>query len=152
MDAIQHCLSVIPVPGLQLAFGIFKALYVGIQNVKTSKIRLEVLAACVAELLIAINKQFVEGKLAITSSEVPLEGLVRYTLDGLSAIAMLIGSDRLLEEICAYIEKQAKHSFVKAFVLADDRNLTIEGYHRRISACVYSLQVSQQYSPAARKL
>jgi hypothetical protein len=77
MDAIQNCLAIVPVPCLQAVFTIFKALYLGIQNAKASKTRLKVLAACVAELLTAINRQYAKGKLTVRGSAQSLEGLAK---------------------------------------------------------------------------
>jgi hypothetical protein len=77
MDAIGQCLAVVPVPGLQVAFNLFKALYNGVENSKASKERLKVLALCVAELLIAVNRQFVERKLLAERTSAAIGGLIK---------------------------------------------------------------------------
>jgi hypothetical protein len=51
----------------------------------------------------------------------------------------------LLDDISCFVHKQATHSFFKRFVVKDQTILTIDNYHRRITAAVSSFQAGLTY-------
>jgi hypothetical protein len=51
-------------------------------------------------------------------------------------------SGRLLREVAAFVMKARGDQFLKWWLKGRDRDLDIDGYHKRISACVDAFQVT----------
>jgi len=55
-------------------------------------------------------------------------------------------SHRLLEEISAFVHKQAAYGFIKLLIVKEDRLSAIQGYHRKVMSFVDAFQVCCQSS------
>ena len=55
MDAISICLDLTPIPFLKTAWSLFSTIWGVIQTYKESKVRLETLSYCIAQLICAID-------------------------------------------------------------------------------------------------
>jgi hypothetical protein len=89
MDAINHCLQLVPIPYLSSAFSLFTLIYSSIDQVQGSRKQLNVLAKCVSQLLITINANYKPGKGSLNTTTAA-------TLDDLSRHVLKVIIDRLL--------------------------------------------------------
>lgn len=75
---ISEVLNIIPVPGLQLAWTIFKSIWASVQQTLACQGQLQVLASCTATLLEALNKQYRTGQLNEESTFQQLQDLHKF--------------------------------------------------------------------------
>ncbi|KIM77033.1 hypothetical protein PILCRDRAFT_12389 [Piloderma croceum F 1598] len=125
MDVVHLCLSLTPVPGLGPAFSALRFIWSSIERANASKCQLEALAQSIAQLLKALDGEYRNGRLLQARTSTPLADL-----------------HKLLEEISAFVQKEASCGFLKLLFTKDQRIVRIESYYRRIGISIESFQAS----------
>ncbi|KIM77885.1 hypothetical protein PILCRDRAFT_824860 [Piloderma croceum F 1598] len=113
MDVVHLCLSLTPVPGLAPAFSALRFIWL-LRN-----------AQSIAQLLKALDGEYRSGRLLQARTSTSLADL-----------------HKLLEEISAFIQKEASCGFLKLLFTKDQRIVRIESYYRRIDISIESFQIS----------
>ena len=78
MDIIQHGLSLVPIPCLSHAFSAFRFLWTSIQQVRTTRMQLLVLASCISQFLCALDTECRANKQTMAIVAKSLQELCRY--------------------------------------------------------------------------
>jgi len=77
MDAIQQCLTLVPIPYLAPAFAIFNYIWTCIQQVQGNREQLRVLTRCISELLCVLDTEYRAGRLQEDQNVSALENLCK---------------------------------------------------------------------------
>jgi hypothetical protein len=144
MDIIQQCLSLAPVPCLGSAFSTLKFIWSSIQTAEASKRQLRALTESIAQLLQTLDSEYQAERLLKVQTSTPLANLHRFAMLTLSwALGFdRFPSHRLLDEISAFVQKEALCGFLKLLFTKDQRIARIEAFHRRIGDAATAFQAS----------
>lgn len=88
LDLVQHCLSVVPCPGLSASLAIFRLIWSSIQQVQASRTQLVVLANCISQLLSTLDTEYREERLVEGNTSAALDGLTKYVLFQLKVLSL----------------------------------------------------------------
>ena len=77
MDIIDDCLSLVPVPYLNVAFRIFRTIWSSVEQVQTGRGQVRLLAQCIAQLLRNLDAQYASHRLTREDTIAPLADLYR---------------------------------------------------------------------------
>jgi hypothetical protein len=124
-----------------------------VERAQTSKGQLQALAQTIAQLLWTLNEEYCSGRLLQVKTSMPLanlRGFVIFTVTvSLPLSSNRCPSHRLLDEISAFVQKEASRPFLGLLFTKDQRIAQIEKYHRRNSTAVISFQVSHDIFTAS---
>jgi hypothetical protein len=99
------------------------------------------LAACVAELLIALQRAIESGRATIGGLQDRIYSLERYHgPSGRYCNCLADGIFRLLNDVANFIRRHSNDSWVKWFVHSQDWDLQIEEFYKRINASSVAFQ------------
>jgi hypothetical protein len=148
MDIIQQCLSLAPVPYLATAFSALKFIWSSIQTAEASKRQLQALTQSIAQLLQTLEKEYRAGRLLKVKTSTPLVNLLRFVVLTMhwALDTHRSPSHRLLDEISAFVQKEALCGFLKLLFTKDQRITRIEEYHRRIGDAATTFQASLSWT------
>lgn len=139
---MSTCLDLVPVPGLSSAWGVFHIIWQSIQAYQESRVRLSVLAYCIAQLLCAIDGNFKDHRLVLSKVERQIAELERYVeVSNIIAITQLIPR-QLAQGGSGFCQEVVKCGFLKRWIRSRDHDLNIDVFHKRISACVDAFQLA----------
>lgn len=147
MDIINHCLSLVPVPGLSAVFSILRIMVSTVQEAQVSRQQLIALAASTAQLMKTLNAEYTSGRLSTNGSVEALKNLERWVL--LQLLTRLKATPvfhlwhiRLLNQISEFVQHQTACSFLKSMYNKYERVAQIDAYHHQLETLVISFQVS----------
>jgi hypothetical protein len=142
MDNVQGILLLTPDPSLLRNFTALKFIYRAVQKLQSSEEQFRALVYSVAELLQALDSEYLANRLP-NDDTAELLGALLKSVDFLLC-NHYIDFDlfyRLMHQILSFLKKEADRDFLASIFAKDDRITQIEDYHRKICTLTNTFKV-----------